>query len=174
MHKISNKIECQTINLRVLLFSILYVFFLNSKVTILFDLIFCMFILIGDGTFHGIQNQTFILKEIITISQYMMQQHKIDRLKFTLNNYLNPANITIPQYNFRFGYFIKDNIDVSFGIDHLKYVLEQNQLSRISGFIENSGTIYDGVYNNTLLPISEDFLKFEHSDGLNYINFQMS
>tara|TARA_B100001175_G_C19496566_1_gene635684 strand:+ start:397 stop:1212 length:816 start_codon:yes stop_codon:yes gene_type:complete len=93
--------------------------------------------------------------------------------KFTLNNYLNPANITIPQYNFRFGYFIKDNIDVSFGIDHLKYVLEQNQLSRISGFIENSGTKYDGVYNNTLLPISEDFLKFEHSDGLNYINFEI-
>ena len=55
----------------------------------------------------------------------------------------------------------------------MKYVLEQNQLSRISGFIENSGTKYDGVYNNTLLPISEDFLKFEHSDGLNYINFEI-
>ena len=32
--------------------------------------------------------------------------------KFTLNNYLNPANITIPQYNFRFGYFIKKNVDI--------------------------------------------------------------
>ena len=27
--------------------------------------------------------------------------------KFTIDNYLNPANITTPQYNFRFGYFIK-------------------------------------------------------------------
>ena len=43
----------------------------------------------------------------------------------------------------------------------------------MSGFIENSGTLYDGIYDNTLLPISDGFLKFEHSDGLNYINFEI-
>lgn len=92
---------------------------------------------------------------------------------FTLDKYLNPSSMTIPQYNFRVGYFVKDNIDISFGIDHMKYVLEQDQLSRISGFIENSGTVYDGVYDNTLLPISDGFLQYEHSDGLNYINFEI-
>ena len=93
--------------------------------------------------------------------------------EFTLDKYLNPSTITIPQYNFRVGYFIKKNLDISFGIDHMKYVLEQDQLTRVSGFIENSGTVYDGVYDNTLLPISEGFLKYEHSDGLNYINFEI-
>jgi hypothetical protein len=93
--------------------------------------------------------------------------------KFGFDKYLNPSTITIPQYNFRFGYFIKKNIDVSFGIDHMKYVLEQDQLSRISGFIENSGTVYDGVYDNVLFPISDGFLQYEHSDGLNYINFEI-
>jgi hypothetical protein len=93
--------------------------------------------------------------------------------KFTFDKYFNPSTITIPQYNFRVGYFITKNIDISFGIDHMKYVLEQDQLSRISGFIENSGTEYDGVYNNTLMSIAENFLKFEHSDGLNYINFEI-
>ena len=93
--------------------------------------------------------------------------------EFSFDNYFNPATITIPQYNFRIGYFIKENIDISFGIDHMKYVLEQDQLSRISGFIQDSGTVYDGVYDNTLLPISEGFLKYEHSDGLNYINFEI-
>lgn len=93
--------------------------------------------------------------------------------EFSFDKYFNPGTITIPQYNFRVGYFIKENLDISFGIDHMKYVLEQNQLSRISGFIENSGTVYDGIYNNTLLPISEGFLKFEHSDGLNYVNFEI-
>ena len=62
---------------------------------------------------------------------------------FTLDKYLNPSSMTIPQYNFRVGYFIKKNIDISFGIDHMKYVMQQDQLSRISGFIENSGTVYD-------------------------------
>ena len=75
--------------------------------------------------------------------------------EFSVDTYLNPANMTIPQYNFRFGYFIKKNVDISFGIDHLKYVVEQNQIGRISGFINNTGTKYDGVYNNTLLPIRE-------------------
>ena len=93
--------------------------------------------------------------------------------EFSVDTYLNPANMTIPQYNFRFGYLIKKNVDISFGIDHLKYVLEQNQIGRISGFINNTGTKYDGVYNNTLLPISEDFLKLEYTDGLNYINFEI-
>ena len=93
--------------------------------------------------------------------------------EFSVDTYLNPANMTIPQYNFRFGYFIKKNVDISFGIDHLKYVVEQNQIGRISGFINNTGTKYDGVYNNTLLPISEDFLKLEYTDGLNYINFEI-
>jgi hypothetical protein len=93
--------------------------------------------------------------------------------KFQFKKYFNPKNISIPQYNFRIGYFIKDNIDISFGIDHMKYVLEQNQLGRISGFIQNSGTIYDGFYDNSLLPISDGFLQFEHSDGLNYINFEI-
>ena len=93
--------------------------------------------------------------------------------KFQFGKYFTPKNISIPQYNFRIGYFINDNIDISFGIDHMKYVLEQNQLGRISGFIQNSGTIYDGFYDNSLLPISDGFLQFEHSDGLNYINFEI-
>jgi hypothetical protein len=93
--------------------------------------------------------------------------------KFAFDKYFNPRSITIPQYNFRVGYFIKKNIDISFGIDHMKYVLEQDQLSRVSGYIENSGTEYDGIYNNTLISIAENFLKFEHSDGLNYINFEI-
>ncbi len=110
-------------------------------------------------------------------NNYNFKLHKAkaqDRqTKFTIDNYLNPANITTPQYNFRFGYFIKKNVDISFGIDHMKYVLEQNQLGKISGFIKNTGTKYDGIYNNTSIPISEDFLQLEYTDGLNYINFEI-
>lgn len=93
--------------------------------------------------------------------------------KFSLNKYLNPANMTIPQYNFRIGYYFKDNLDISFGIDHMKYVVQQGSTAKINGTISNSNTIYDGIYNNDDIIIEENFLKFEHTDGLNYVNIEL-
>ena len=85
-------------------------------------------------------------------------------------NYLNPFQITIPQYNFRIGYYLKHNYSISFGIDHMKYVVQQNQSVKISGNINNSGTQYDGMYDEDDIIIQEGFLLFEHTDGLNYVN----
>jgi len=92
---------------------------------------------------------------------------------FSLNKYANPANITIPQYNFRIGYFFNDHYNVSFGMDHMKYVVEQGQSVKINGFIEGSGSEYDGIYNNDDIVIQEGFLEFEHTDGLNYANVEI-
>ncbi len=93
----------------------------------------------------------------------------------SFKNYLQPNRITIPQTNARLGYFFHDNWNVSIGLDHMKYVLEQFQNAEISGEInlndQNEGTqIYNGTYNNTQQVLNEDFLTFEHTDGLNYIN----
>lgn len=91
---------------------------------------------------------------------------------FTLNDYLNPTLITIPQYNFRLGYFIKDHYDISFGVDHMKYVVEQGQTAEITGYISGTETIYDGIYDNDNILVEEGFLLFEHTDGLNYLNVE--
>lgn len=92
---------------------------------------------------------------------------------FSINTYFNPSKATLPQYNFRVGYFIKNNWDISFGIDHMKYVVRANQTVKISGHIENTQTIYDGMYLNSDISITDDFLKFEHPDGLNYVNIEL-
>jgi hypothetical protein len=42
----------------------------------------------------------------------------------------------------------------------------------MSGTI-NNGTAYDGTYNNTDFNVNPDFLKFEHTDGLNYENVEV-
>lgn len=84
--------------------------------------------------------------------------------------YLNPKNVTIPQYNARVGYFITDKYSISVGVDHMKYVMRSQQTTTISGMISKSGTVYDGTYDNTPLLINPTFLSFEHTDGLNYIN----
>ena len=86
--------------------------------------------------------------------------------------YFNPAEMTIPQYNFRLGYFFHDNWNVSFGIDHMKYVMDQNQNVNMNGYI-NNGSEFDGNYTNSNRKLSEDFLMFEHTDGLNYANIEL-
>jgi len=91
---------------------------------------------------------------------------------FGLDPYLNPKMISIPQYNFRIGYFIHDNYDISIGMDHMKYVVQPGQTVKISGDISNTGTGYDGVYDNDDMLIEEGFLAFEHTDGLNYLNVE--
>lgn len=89
------------------------------------------------------------------------------------NLYLNPATMTIPQYNLRFGYFFKDKYEISIGADHMKYVMKNSQTVDMDGYIENSGTPYDGQYNDQPMVMDTAFLMFEHTDGLNYLNAEI-
>lgn len=78
--------------------------------------------------------------------------------------------MTIPQYNARIGYFFKNNYSVSIGMDHMKYVMERNQIVKFSGRIDSSASLIYGGYNSSHILLNKHFLTFEHTDGLNYIN----
>lgn len=116
----------------------------------------------SDITFEG-DNYNFTLQDVVAK----------DRQSPFGWDYFNPAKVSIPQYNFRFGYYLKEDLDISFGQDHMKYVVVQNQIAKISGNITGTGTIYDGTYENEDLQIAEGFLLFEHTDGLNYVNIEV-
>ncbi|UMB60740.1 hypothetical protein MHL31_00670 [Lutibacter sp. A80] len=87
--------------------------------------------------------------------------------------YFKPDEVTIPQTNFRIGYFFKENYNIAIGVDHMKYVMKNDQTVKIDGTI-NIGSEFDGVYYNPDIVLTEDFLKFEHTDGLNYVNVEIS
>ncbi|MEP1489710.1 MAG: hypothetical protein ABJK28_14910 [Algibacter sp.] len=93
-------------------------------------------------------------------------------------DYINPSRLTIPQTNAKIGYFISDKYSVAIGLDHMKYVMHNNQNRVVNGVINlpstDAGSIYNGTYNNETTLISEDFLTFEHTDGLNYIHAELS
>lgn len=89
---------------------------------------------------------------------------------FDAKKYFNPASITIPQYNLRIGYYINDKYSISLGADHMKYVVKQGQQVTINGRIENTATLYNGIYRDEQIELDKSFLSFEHTDGLNYIN----
>ena len=114
----------------------------------------------SDITFKG-DNYDFTLDEVQAFDR---------QSDFGYDPYFKLGRITIPQYNVRIGYFIHNNYSISLGTDHMKYVMKQDQTVKISGHIESSGTDFDGIYNNDNIVLTEDFLTFEHTDGLNYVN----
>ncbi len=117
----------------------------------------------SDIHFHG-RSYDFTLTDVIA---------KDRQSKFDFETYFSPTKLTIPQYNFRFGYFLNDHYSISIGADHMKYVMENYTTVKINGYIENSNTPYDGVYENDDIVLNPDFLKFEHTDGLNYENIEI-
>lgn len=102
-------------------------------------------------------------------------------------DYINPVRMTMPQTNFRMGYYFKDHYQISLGLDHMKYVVVRPQLVTIDGEINFNGTeggdiTYNGTYNNDTINLIDDndvdgdpiFFEFEHTDGLNYINLEIA
>ncbi len=104
-------------------------------------------------------------------------------------DYINPGRMTIPQTNFRMGYFINDHYNISVGLDHMKYVMRQDQIANVTGNVNlpstDTGSMYNGTYNNTPVNFYNNyidydhgtpfpFLTFEHTDGLNYVNTEIS
>ena len=88
-------------------------------------------------------------------------------------DYVNPARMTIPQTNLRIGYFINDHYNISIGFDHMKYVMNNDRRVQYSGTYPNAGSYGENPVGNEL-TLTEDFLLFEHTDGLNYVNTEIA
>jgi hypothetical protein len=71
--------------------------------------------------------------------------------------YVDPGLLSIPQFNFHAGYFIKDNLSISIGWDHMKYVVNDFQTVRVNGFVNSQSSLpaitvdpaYVGTFNQT-------------------------
>lgn len=89
-------------------------------------------------------------------------------------DYITPGKLTTSQTNWKAGYFFKDKFNVSIGVDHMKYVMTQTQTALINGTIDlpstEAGSQFNRTYNNEAVDLSDGtFLKFEHTNGLNYV-----
>ncbi|MGQ7854051.1 hypothetical protein ACUN24_07355 [Pedobacter sp. WC2501] len=123
----------------------------------------------SDIRFQG-PNYDFTLKDVVA-------HDRQSKLSWA---YLNPGLITVPQYNIRVGYFIKDNYSISIGWDHMKYVMDIPQTVAVTGHIganitpQNVATgALAGDYNGQLVNVKESMLTYEHTDGFNYANIEV-
>lgn len=95
-------------------------------------------------------------------------------------DYINPMQITTPQVNIRFGYHISDNYSISFGWDHMKYVMVIPQTVSITGYIDPvvsdpgiSTGKFAGTYTGQQITVPAEMLTFEHTDGYNYVSAEL-
>lgn len=116
----------------------------------------------SDITFHG-EHYDFTLFDV----------NANDRpTPFSLDPYFSPTAFTIPQYNLFIGYFFSEKWSVNIGADHMKYVMQQDQYAPIEGYIDVPNGEHNGIYNRQQMLLSDDFLMFEHTDGLNYLSVE--
>ena len=104
----------------------------------------------SDITFKG-EDYNFTLKDV----------KSIDKPKPFGIYYFKLDELTNPQTNFRIGYFFMENYTISLGVDHMKYVMRNDQAVTINGNINTDGD-FDGTYNNDGIVLTKDFLLFEH------------
>ncbi|NOQ75839.1 MAG: hypothetical protein GQ574_27790 [Crocinitomix sp.] len=100
-----------------------------------------------------------------------------DRPSRNFATYVNLSTISVPQFNVRFGWYYKHRWDVSIGYDHMKYVMKKNQNLYINGDAGTTTTSQlSGTYTDAtgLIPIREQDLHYENTNGLNYISIQLS
>lgn len=90
-------------------------------------------------------------------------------------SYINPAEITIPQFNFHFGYFINDNYSISLGWDHMKYVVTTPQSVKFTGYAEPlvsdpliSSGVFGEVGSGDFVTLDPEDFRYEHTDGYNF------
>jgi hypothetical protein len=115
----------------------------------------------SDISFKG-DDYNFTLKNV---------EAKDRQTHFKAETYFGLKTITIPQTNFRVGYFLRDNVAIYCGVDHMKYVVQTNQTVGFDGHIDD--TTYSSMVHDDQIKITDNFLLFEHTDGLNYINTEI-
>lgn len=80
--------------------------------------------------------------------------------------YKEPSQITIPQYNYRIGFYLnrQHTRAVEINFDHAKYVVTDGQKAHVTGTIDGKYVNADSILN----PAT--FLHFEHTDGANWLH----
>lgn len=96
--------------------------------------------------------------------------------EYSTKVYLNPKQFTVPQFNFRAGYYFRENTAISLGWDHMKYHIIPTQLVVIDGYIDPekyNAPNYTGTYDNEYFMYDPGFMNYHHSDGFNFIRLAL-
>ncbi len=94
--------------------------------------------------------------------------------KFGIKEYLFITQLSVPQTNVNVGYYLNKHFSIAGGFDHMKYVMVRDQTTTITGEINRRGSVYNGTYANDSIQLGYNFLRYEHTDGLNYVFLELN
>lgn len=95
--------------------------------------------------------------------------------KFRPSVYFNPKTITVPQYNMRLGYYFKDKWAFSFGVDHMKYVMDDQNDVLLDGFIGlGVDSTWSGNYMDEPVVTDREKFHYENTNGVNFLRFELT
>ncbi len=100
-----------------------------------------------------------------------------DRPSPEFKTYVNPSTLTVPQFNARIGFNFKKKWALSFGYDHMKYVIVHGPTYLLSGKINpliDPISNWSGDYNAEPVTTDESTLHYENTNGMNYIRAEIS
>ena len=106
--------------------------------------------------------------------------------------YVSPTSFTVPEYDYRLGYYINEKTFISLGEDHMKYSIDKqtthltgtvskdnNNGKNIGGYSDQEVLVGEGSENPGNVPSIIDSLQqgfvsgFEHCDGLNDVSLEL-
>ena len=91
-----------------------------------------------------------------------------------IGTYFDVTRITVPQFNARIGYYIRNKYAISFGYDHMKYIFMDRNQVLLDGTIEPDVDVnWSGSYTNEPVVTNRDEFHYENSNGLNYLRFEV-
>ena len=100
-----------------------------------------------------------------------------DRPSPEFKTYVDPSTLTVPQFNARIGFNFKKKWALSFGYDHMKYVIVHGPTYLLSGKINpliDPISNWSGDYNAEPVTTDESTLHYENTNGMNYIRAEIS
>jgi len=90
--------------------------------------------------------------------------------------YFDPSRITVPQFNARIGYYFKNHWAISFGYDHMKYIMADKNDVYLSGYVgpDVFPGLWSGTYDAEPVTTHRQYIHYENSDGLNYLRLELT
>lgn len=91
-------------------------------------------------------------------------------------------SLSVPQYNFKVGYYYKNKWSIALGIDHMKYYfLDRNEVvvsgnityKETSAYIGNHPAYGGALLLSKKITTIKDSFNFENAKGLNYIHAEL-
>ncbi len=97
-----------------------------------------------------------------------------DKQTRNAGDYFNPTRITLPQYNFRLGYYFVQKWAISVGVDHFNYRIKSNSEAVLNGhFGLKADSLWKGNYTDESVILDPAHFYFEHSGALNFIRIEL-